>query len=280
MVKLQDEGRVHNINLVTPEHVVPQVVEALALAVDSGLSLPVIYNTRWGAAEPGVRRGSLPLAQPVGAGARSHAPTANPRPPPRPHPPPPPTPHPPPPTSHPPPPHPTPARSAYDSVASLRLLEGLVDIYLPDFKFWTCGSAEKYARAGDYPEAAKAAIREMHRQASARRPSGRRVAGRGRRQARVRRSRARRPSEHFSRHLTPQSPMRPPRQVGHLVFDPNGLAKRGVLVRHLVMPGLLEEGKSIVAWLAAELGRDTFLNIMPQYSPAAPMLATGEMRAR
>jgi hypothetical protein len=81
---------------------------------------------------------------------------------------------------------------------------------------------------------------------------------------------------------TPPPGLPPPSlpQVGHLVFEGNGLAKRGVLVRHLAMPGLLEEGKSIVHWLAAELGRDTFLNIMPQYSPAAPMLAVGEQRSR
>lgn len=167
MVKLQDEGKVHNINLVTPEHVVPQVVEALSLAVGRGLSLPVVYNT-----------------------------------------------------------------SGYDCAASLALLDGLVDIYMPDFKFWSNEASEKYARAADYPDRAREAIKEMHR------------------------------------------------QVGDLVFEGDGLAKRGLLLRHLVMPGLLEESKSILRWVAQELGRDTFVNIMPQYFPAGPLLATGERRSR
>lgn len=168
MLKLQEEGQCHNINLVTPEHVVPQVVEALSLAVERGLSLPIIYNT-----------------------------------------------------------------SAYDAVESIRLLDGLVDIYMPDFKFWTSGSAEKYARAADYPDRAKEAIKEMHK------------------------------------------------QVGDLVFEGDGLAKRGVLLRHLVMPGLLEEGRMILAWVARELGRDTFVNVMGQFAPGtSPLLATGEQRSR
>ncbi|KAI8473228.1 MAG: radical SAM superfamily protein [Monoraphidium minutum] len=168
MLKLQDEGQCHNINLVTPEHVVPQVVEALATAAARGLSLPIVYNT-----------------------------------------------------------------SGYDSLSSLRLLDGLVDIYMPDFKFWTAATAEKYARAADYPERARDAIKEMHK------------------------------------------------QVGDLVFEGDGLAKRGLLLRHLVMPGLSGEGREILAWAAAELGRDTFVNVMGQFAPgSSPLLATGEKRSR
>jgi len=153
MLALQRRG-CHNINLVTPEHVVPQVIEALAEAIERGLRLPVVYNT-----------------------------------------------------------------SAYDSLRSLRLLDGLIDIYMPDFKYWRSESAARYSKAADYPERAREAIKEMHR------------------------------------------------QVGDLRFGPDGIARRGLLVRHLVMPGLVEESKQIVRWLASEVSKDTYLNIMGQYRP-------------
>ncbi|MFO7655269.1 MAG: radical SAM protein [Candidatus Krumholzibacteriia bacterium] len=98
MLELQAWG-CHNVNLVTPSHVVPQVVDALCLAVERGLAVPVVYNT-----------------------------------------------------------------SAYDSVEALRLLDGLVDIYMPDFKFWESTTARRYCDAPDYPDRARAALREMHRQ--------------------------------------------------------------------------------------------------------------------
>jgi putative pyruvate formate lyase activating enzyme len=154
MLALQQQG-CHNVNLVTPEHVVPQVLEALALAVTLGLRLPIVYNT-----------------------------------------------------------------SAYDSVESLRLLDGIVDIYMPDFKFWSVAAGERYLGAGDYGERARAAITEMQR------------------------------------------------QVGELCFGLDGVACRGVLVRHLVMPGLLAESAAIFRWLAAELSPATYVNIMGQYHPA------------
>ncbi|MHC4162300.1 MAG: radical SAM protein [Planctomycetota bacterium] len=154
MLALQAHG-CHNINLVTPEHVAPQLVEAIAVAVKRGLKLPIVYNT-----------------------------------------------------------------SAYDSVASLRLMEGLVDIYMPDFKFWRRETARRLAKAKDYPEAARAAITEMAR------------------------------------------------QVGPLRFGPDGLARRGVLVRHLVMPGQLDETREIFRWLATEVSPDTHVNVMGQYRPA------------
>jgi putative pyruvate formate lyase activating enzyme len=97
MLDLQDRG-CHNINFVTPEHVVPQILEALLLAVERGLRLPLVYNT-----------------------------------------------------------------SAYDSPDSLALMDGIVDIYMPDFKFWDPNQARRYAKAPDYPEAAQRAIKEMHR---------------------------------------------------------------------------------------------------------------------
>jgi len=153
MLELQAQG-CHNINFVTPEHVAPQVVEAIAAAVPRGLRVPIVYNT-----------------------------------------------------------------SAYDALSSLRLLDGLVDIYMPDFKFWQPETALRLARAKDYPERARDAIREMHR------------------------------------------------QVGPLRFGPDGLARRGVLVRHLVMPGQTDEAAAIFDWLARELSPDTYVNVMGQYRP-------------
>ncbi len=154
MLELQARG-CHNINLVTPEHVVPQILEALPLAVEGGLRLPLVYNT-----------------------------------------------------------------GAYDGMESLRHLDGIVDIYMPDFKFWDRGLALQYLRARDYPEVARPAIREMHR------------------------------------------------QVGDLVMDDAGLARRGLLVRHLVMPGGIAGTREIMRWLATEISRETYVNVMDQYYPA------------
>ncbi len=154
MLALQRSG-CHNINFVTPEHVVPQVIEAIAEAVPRGLRLPIVYNT-----------------------------------------------------------------SGYDALASLRLLDGIVDIYMPDFKFWRSETARRLSKAKDYPERVREAIQEMHR------------------------------------------------QVGPLRFGPDGVARRGVLVRHLVMPGQVHESAEIFRWLARELSPDTYVNIMGQYRPA------------
>ena len=154
MLELQALGS-HNINFVTPEHVVPQILEALPMAVEGGLRLPLVYNT-----------------------------------------------------------------SAYDSLDSLHLLEGVVDIYMPDFKFWDPELSLRYVKAKDYPEAARRAIAEMHR------------------------------------------------QVGELKLDEEGLAKRGVLVRHLVMPGGIAGTEAILRFLAEEVSPDTYVNIMGQYYPA------------
>lgn len=154
MLDLQNKG-CHNINFVTPEHVVPQILEALLLAVERGLRLPLVYNT-----------------------------------------------------------------SAYDSADSLALMDGIVDIYMPDFKFWDAPLAKRYAKAPDYPDAARRAIKEMHR------------------------------------------------QVGPLVTDEHGVALRGVLLRHLVMPGGVAGTPEIMQWIASELGPDTYVNVMAQYHPA------------
>ena len=109
--------------------------------------------------------------------------------------------------------------SGYDSVRSLKLLDGIVDIFMPDFKFWESETAERLAKAPDYPQRAREAIEEMYR------------------------------------------------QVGPLKFGPNGLARRGLLVRHLVMPGQSAESAAIFRWLADALSPDTYVNIMSQYQP-------------
>jgi putative pyruvate formate lyase activating enzyme len=159
MLELQDEG-CHNINFVTPEHVAPQVVEAVAVAADRGLALPIVYNT-----------------------------------------------------------------SAYDSLESIELMDGIVDIYMPDFKYWSAERSRTYMKAENYPDAARAAIKAMHR------------------------------------------------QVGRLVVDSDGLARRGLIVRHLVMPGALDETRAILQWIAEELGCDTYVNLMDQYYPAGKVSA-------
>lgn len=122
--------------------------------------------------------------------------------------------------------------SGYDSMSSLALLEGLVDIYMPDFKFWSPETSQRLCKARDYPEVTRQVIKEMHR------------------------------------------------QVGDLVFDANtGLAKRGLLVRHLVMPTYVEEGKLIMDFLAKEVSKDTYVNIMEQYRPDFTV-GKGEKRSR
>ena len=154
MLQLQSAG-CHNINFVTPEHVVPQILEALFIAIDGGLRLPLVYNT-----------------------------------------------------------------SSYDSIDSIRLMDGVVDIYMPDFKLWDSRRSLRYLLARDYPDAARRVVKAMHE------------------------------------------------QVGELRVDENGLALRGVIVRHLVMPGLLDDTGEIVRWLAEELSPDTYVNVMDQYYPA------------
>ncbi len=168
MLALQQQG-CHNINFVTPEHVVPQVVEALVIAIERGLQVPIVYNT-----------------------------------------------------------------SAYDSMESLALMDGIVDIYMPDFKYWSAARARTYLMAEGYPDAARAALKEMHR------------------------------------------------QVGDLVIDAYGIAQRGILLRHLVMPGQLDESRAILRWIATELSPNTYVNLMDQYRPAGKVSGTrfGEINRR
>lgn len=155
-MKLQDVGHVHNINLITPEHVVPQVVLSILHARELGLRLPIVYNT-----------------------------------------------------------------SAFDSLESLDLLDGLVDIYLPDFKVWTKASSQRLLKVRDYTSVAMKSIKKMHK------------------------------------------------QVGDLCFTSDGIAKSGLLLRHLVMPGKEDEGQEIMRWLGSKVSKDTYVNIMEQYHPDA-----------
>jgi putative pyruvate formate lyase activating enzyme len=110
--------------------------------------------------------------------------------------------------------------SAYDSLESICWMDGIVDIYMPDFKLWDTEHCRKYLVAGDYAEAARKVIAAMHS------------------------------------------------QVGELTVDENGLALRGVLVRHLVMPALLDDTREIMHWITANMSRDTYVNVMDQYYPA------------
>jgi putative pyruvate formate lyase activating enzyme len=153
MLMLQDSG-CHNINVVTPTHVTPQIVEALALASDGGLKIPLVYNC-----------------------------------------------------------------GGYESRRTLELLGGVVDIYMPDFKFWDARTGERFTGTTDYPERAREALREMHR------------------------------------------------QVGDLELDDDGIAQRGILLRHLVMPAGLAGTRDIMRFVAREISKNTYVNIMPQYRP-------------
>ena len=151
MLRLQAFG-CHNVNLVTPTHVMPQILAATRLAAQNGLRIPLVYNT-----------------------------------------------------------------GGYDALEAVRLLDGVVDIYLPDLKFMDGEQAERYALAADYPETAQRAIEEMHR------------------------------------------------QVGVLQTDGHGIALRGVMLRHLVMPNRVAGTRELVRWVADRLAPDTYVNIMAQY---------------
>jgi putative pyruvate formate lyase activating enzyme len=141
MLHLQNAG-CHNINFVTPSHVVPQILSAVEIAIQNGLSVPLVYNT-----------------------------------------------------------------GGYDSVETLKLLEGVFDIYMPDFKFWDSEVAQTTCNAEDYPE------------------------------------------------------------VGDLTIDDAGIARRGILLRHLVLPHRLAGTREIMRFIARKISLNTYVNIMPQYRP-------------
>lgn len=157
----------HNLNLVTPTHVVPQIIEALSLALAEGFELPIVYNT-----------------------------------------------------------------GGYDSPGTLRLLDGVVDIYMPDYKFSDPEPAARYLGAADYPQIVRAALKEMHR------------------------------------------------QVGDLVIDDRGVAVRGLLVRHLVMPFGRAGSEAALRFLAKEISLLTYINIMGQYHPCCRARQYDELARR
>ena len=153
MLELQAAG-CHNINLVTPSHVVAQILEAVAIAALAGLSLPLVYNT-----------------------------------------------------------------GGYDSPEALALLDGVVDIYMPDMKYGDSAKAHRFSHVRDYVRVNQAAVREMHR------------------------------------------------QVGDLVLDDVGIAHRGLLVRHLVLPQNRADTASVLGFIADEISPRTYVNLMDQYRP-------------
>lgn len=154
MLQLQAAG-CHNINFVSPTHVIPQIIAAVYLAAQEGLRIPLVYNT-----------------------------------------------------------------GGYDAVEGLRLLDGIIDIYMPDMKYADAMLAQKYSKIRDYPRHNRAAVREMHR------------------------------------------------QVGDLQLDEQGIATRGLLVRHLVLPEGIAGTAEIVRFLAEEISPNTYINVMGQYRPA------------
>lgn len=168
-LELEQQGA-HNINLVTPGHFIPQIKEALLLAKEKGLALPIVYNT-----------------------------------------------------------------SSYESVESLKYLDGLVDIYLPDFKYMSSELSAKYSHAPDYSVRAKAAIAEMVR------------------------------------------------QTGMPVFDEKGeegLIKRGTIVRHLTLPGCMEDSKEILNYLHTTYGDQIYISIMNQFTPLENVVAFPELNRK
>jgi putative pyruvate formate lyase activating enzyme len=157
----------HNVNLVSPSHVVPQILAGVLLAAQAGLRLPLVYNS-----------------------------------------------------------------GGYDALEALALLDGVIDIYMPDMKYADSKTAHLFSGARDYPAVNRAAVKEMHR------------------------------------------------QVGDLVLDDEGLAVRGLLVRHLVLPNRLAGTAQVVRFLAEEISPNTYLNVMAQYHPAYRAAAFTQLNRR
>lgn len=169
MLTLQAKG-CHNINLVSPTHVVPQILEAVEIAAKMGVHLPLVYNS-----------------------------------------------------------------GGYDSVETLKILDGIIDIYMPDMKYSDEKTAREFSGVADYPSINRLAVEEMHR------------------------------------------------QVGDLQVNEEGIATRGLLVRHLVLPNNLSGTREIVHFLTREISQNTYLNVMAQYHPCyealqIPQLARGIFR--
>ncbi|NMA58729.1 radical SAM protein [Clostridium cochlearium] len=152
-LELEGNGA-NNINLVTPTHYVPQIIEALKLSKANGLKIPILYNS-----------------------------------------------------------------NGYDSLDTLKALDGYIDVYLPDLKYYNSKYSLKYSMAKDYFEKASIAIEEMYR------------------------------------------------QVGKPVFDENGIIKKGVIIRHLMLPGLLFDSKKILDYIHKTFGNNVYISLMNQYTP-------------
>ena len=163
ILELQERG-CHNINLVSPSHVVAQILAAVLVAAQKGLRLPLVYNT-----------------------------------------------------------------GGYDSLTALHLLENVIDIYMPDMKYASAQVGLQYSKIRDYPQINQAAVKEMHR------------------------------------------------QVGDLQINEEGLAERGLLVRHLVLPNGLAGSEEILRFIAEEISKNTYVNLMNQYRPAHHALQFPEL---
>lgn len=150
----QQKRGAHNINLVTPSHYVPQIIEALKIAKNNGLNLPIVYNT-----------------------------------------------------------------NSYEGITTIKLLKGYIDIYLPDLKYYNNKYAEKYSGARNYFKHASEAIKEMVN------------------------------------------------QVGPCKFDSDGIMKKGVIIRHMMLPGLLFDSKKIIDYIYNTFGDSVYVSIMNQYTP-------------
>lgn len=166
MLHLQEQG-CHNINFVSPSHVVAQILEAVEIAAHQGLHLPLVYNT-----------------------------------------------------------------GGFDRVDTLRLLDNVFDIYLPDLKYASAHHAQRYSGVEDYPNVVQRAVKEMHR------------------------------------------------QVGDLKMDAHGIAIRGLLVRHLVLPDNLAGTREVMEFLAHQISPHTYVNIMAQYHPCGEASRFPELMRR
>lgn len=166
MISLQNKG-CHNVNLVTPTHFTPQIVQSLILAVERGFELPLVYNC-----------------------------------------------------------------GGYESIDTLRLLDGIIDIYMPDIKYSDNLLATKYSNAYNYWEIVTAAVKEMHN------------------------------------------------QVGDLKLSKRGIAQRGLLIRHLILPNDIAGSKKILEFIATEISRNTYINLMDQYYPAFKASEYAELKRR
>lgn len=163
----QQKRKVENINLVTPTSYVPQIIEAIKIAKNNGLNIPIVYNT-----------------------------------------------------------------NGYEKVETLRMLEGYIDIYLPDLKYYYNELAKKYSKIDNYFEIATKTLKEMQR------------------------------------------------QVGSSIFDENGIMKKGMIIRHLVLPNNIENSKKVLKWIKENMEDDTYISIMAQYFPTYKAKGNNELNRK